>query len=135
MLTDNSLDVHVDNLASGKVLVEKGDANVLGLGDRGQELLFSNLSVGTVAKSSILLFLLVISFHGFHALFFERSHYFFRFFVHKVIKLVVKIRSLLLLLLIILFVISFNPSATVGVVELLLHHSGLVFNGLLKHHL
>ena len=70
----NFLQVHVDNLASLEVLVEKGANHVVGLGHGGQELLFGDLLVVAVAEGEVRALLLVFEFSGRNTLLCHRTH-------------------------------------------------------------
>ena len=68
MLSADSLEVHVHNLAALEVLVEEGDHDVVSLGYRGQELLLCDLLVRAVAMNDVVTLLLECSLFGTHAL-------------------------------------------------------------------
>lgn len=138
MFAHDFVDVHVDNLASLEVFVEESHHDVFCLGHGGKEFFFSNLLVGATAHRPVDLFLLVVGFHGFVASLLERFHDFFRFLVHHIIQLIIKIRSFVLILVavvVVLVVFFLGDLFALSVQELLLHHSGLVFDGFLHDHL
>jgi hypothetical protein len=137
MLTNDPLNVHVDNLASHEILVEKGNAYVFCLGNCWQELLFSDLDVSSVAQSPIPLLLFVVGLDLLHASLLKSPHNFFRLVVvHQVIHLIIQIGSLFKLFGLLFFVvISLNACTAVRILQLLFHHARFVLDSFLEYHL
>ena len=71
----NFFHMHVHNLTSLEIFVEKGDHDILGLGHKWKELLLSNLGVSSVAEGLVDLILLVVLLHSGHSLFSKGPHH------------------------------------------------------------
>jgi len=137
MFTNDPLNMHVYNLASHEILVEKGNTHIFCLCNCWQELLFSDLDVSTVAQNSIPLLLFIVGFYLLQASLLISPHNFFRLVVvHQVIHLIFQIGSLFKLFGLLFFIkISLNACTTVRILQLLFHHARFVLDSFLEYHL
>lgn len=92
MLTADFEQVHVNDFATLKVLMEECNYHIPSLCDQRQKFTFNDLSVGAMSKCLVSLLFLVVSLHRFDPLLFQTAHNFFRLFVHEVVEIVVVLR-------------------------------------------
>ena len=126
--------MHVYDLASLEVFVEKGANDVVGSRDGWQELLFRNLDVRTMAPCYVGAFFLVLGACGRHALLGHCPHHTFFLLIHCKVRVFLFLRSLTLLRSRIgLFDLELRGRLLRGH-HLFLDHGGLVGDGLLQNH-
>lgn len=131
----NFLHVHVDNLASLEVLVEKGANHVVSLGHRGQEILLRDLLIGAVTQGYVRALFFVVHLRDRHALRCHEAHQLLFILVHREIGVLFSLRSLALLSSRIWLVESERIDLSLlGCHHFVLHHLSLVLDGLLEDH-
>ena len=129
------VEVHVHDLASLEVFVEKGANDIVGSRDGWQELLFCNLDVRTVASCNVGAFFFVLGACGRHALLGHCSHHTFFLLIHSEVRVFLFFRSLTLLRSRIgLFDLELRGCRLLRGHHLFLDHGGLVGDGLLHNH-
>ena len=125
MLSRNSVEMHIDNLAPLEVLVIEMHNNKSGLGDHLEELILGNLGVLSVAVGDILGMLDLLLLHGSQS---DVSHRFHDMVVTVAVVIVIAV-------VLELFIIIMADDIALVVFHLLLHLDSFVFDSFLHDHL